>query len=138
MVDFDYFKLEEYHPEKVSLVGIGHAHECSTLIGYRPPQRNLSAFLEPPFFPHFDSLALAFHKMSGVNKKVMQQFGTRPMSRHRQLQLARAAIGKRPKRSAEGEVELPCAQSRGDSPTPIPSVSGEQRQLPTALDVSIC
>lgn len=84
--------------------------------------------------PRFDSLAFAFHKMSGVNKKVMQQFGKRPMSRRRQLQLARAAIGKRPKRSAEGEVELRSV-ARG-----FPSVSGEQRQLalPTALDVSIC
>ena len=75
--------------------------------------------------------------MSGRYGKDKRQFGTKPMSRCRQLSLARSVIGKREKGDGEADTSADAPVAR-HSAGPV-QVEAEPEQMPslTELDVRI-
>ena len=145
LVDLEHFDLEEdlLWSDSVATIGNnGHTPKWGALIGCRPgkpSQRKFPSLFAIAVFVHFALHYCILRKMSGRYGKAKRQFGTKPMSRCRQLSLARSVIRKREKGSSEADTN-PDAPVAGHSAGPVAvklEAEPEQMPLSTELDVRI-
>ena len=143
--DLEHFDLgaDLLWSDSVATIGNnGHTPKWGALIGCRPgklSQRKFPSLFAIAVFVHFASQYYILRKMSGRYGKAKRQFSTKPMSRCRQLSLARSVIRKREKGGSEADTNAD-APVAGHSAGPVAvQLEAEPEQMPssTELDVRI-
>ena len=105
--------------------------QWGALIGCRPGKPSQRKFPSPfaiAVFFHFASHYCILRKMSGRYGKAKRQFGTKPMSRCRQLSLARSVIRKREKGDSEADTSADAPVVAGHSAGPV-KLEAEAEQM---------